>query len=85
MSKRVADLLVQALQAASVNGSGIVRDTLSRMGDANHRCERGAPPRLRRRKSEGGQRVTEDRRPLSNHHADQAPLHDRINVAKEPR
>jgi hypothetical protein len=86
MSKRVADLLVEALQAASVkNRYGIVGDTLNRIAHANDRGERGAPRRMRRSESEGGRRLAEDRRPLSNHRADQALLHDQINIAKEPR
>lgn len=55
MSKRVADLLVQALQAASVkNRYGIVRDTLNRIAHVNHRCERAAPRRMRCSESESG-------------------------------
>ena len=43
MRKRVADLLVEAPQAASVkNRYGIVRDTLNRIAHANHRCVRRA-------------------------------------------
>jgi hypothetical protein len=47
MRKRVADLLVEAPQAASVkNRYGIVRGTLNRIAHANHRCQRGAPQRM---------------------------------------
>jgi hypothetical protein len=86
MSKRVADLLVQALQAASVkNRSGIVRDSFNRIARANHRCERGAPRRMTFGESKGG--PAGDRRwcPLSNHRADQAPLHDQANIARSSR
>ena len=86
MSKRVADLLVQALQAASVkNRYGIVRDTLNRIAHANHRCERGAPRRMRCSESEGGLAGDRRWRPLSNHRADQAPLHNQVNIARSSR
>ena len=84
MSKRVADLLVETLQAAGVkNCYGIVGDTLNRIAHAIDRGERGAPRRMRRSESEGGQPVAEDRRPLSNHRADQAPLHDQNFLQSE--
>jgi hypothetical protein len=84
MSKRVADLLVETLQAAGVkNRYGIVGHTLNRIARANDRAERGAPRRMRRGESEGGQAVAEDRRPLSNHRADQAPLHDQNFLQSE--
>jgi hypothetical protein len=68
MSKRVADLLVETLQAAGVkNRYGIVGDTLNRI--AIDRSERGAPRRMTRCESESGQPVAEDRRPISNHPA----------------
>jgi hypothetical protein len=86
MRKRVADLLVGAPQAASVkNRYGIVRDTLNRIAHANHRCERGAPRHMRCRKSEGGAAGDRRWRPLSNHRADQAPLHDQVNIARSSR
>jgi hypothetical protein len=70
MSKRVADLLVETLQAAGVrNRYGIVGGALNRIAHANDRGERGAPRRMRRSESEGGQPVAEDRCPLSNHPA----------------
>jgi len=62
--------LVETLQAAGVkNCYGIVGDTLNRIAHANDRGERGAPRRMRRSESEGGQPVAEDRRPLSDHRA----------------
>jgi hypothetical protein len=62
MSRRVTDLLVETLQAAGVkNCYGIVGDTLNRIAHANDRGERGAPRRMRRSESEGGQPVAEDR------------------------
>ena len=86
MSKRVADLLVRALQAASVkNRSGIVRDTLNRIAHANHRCEQGAPRRMRCSESEAGPAGDRRGRPLSNHRADQPPLHDQVNIARSSR
>ena len=70
MSKRVADLVVETLQAAGVkNCYGIVGDTLNRLAHAIDRSERGAPRRMTRCESEGGQPVAEDRRPISNHPA----------------
>jgi hypothetical protein len=55
MSKRVADLLVEAPQAASAkNRYEIVGDTLNRIVRANDRCERGAPRRMTFGESEGG-------------------------------
>jgi hypothetical protein len=56
MSKRVADLLVETLPAAGVkNCYGIVGDALNRI--AIDRSERGAPRRMTRCESEGGQPV----------------------------
>ena len=79
MSKRVADLLVETLQAAGMkNRYGIVGDTLNRIAHANDRGEPRAPRRMRRSESEGP--VAEDRLPLSNHRADQAPLHDQNSL-----
>jgi hypothetical protein len=86
MSKRVADLLVKAPQAASLkNRYGIVRDTLNRIAHANHCCERGALRRMRCSESEGDPAGDRRWRPLSNHRADQAPLHDLVNIARSSR
>jgi hypothetical protein len=47
---------VETLQAAGVrNGYRIAGDTLNRIAHANERGERGAPRRMRRSESEGGQ------------------------------